>query len=248
MLRFLMIGQSNMAGRGTMGMLPAIVNDRVRVYWNGEWRPAAEPVNPDRSFSGESMQLPFADIVQRATGEDVGLIACAEGGTLLRQWAPGGGLFTRAVAAARATAGEGLLSAILWIQGENDGYSLENAGAYSGRFLAMLDALTAELELTEKVPVIIAELCPFLDEYNRQVPPEQRVPYWCTIAAQQRQLPLLRSNIRCVSSEGLEGKPDGIHYDTPALRELGRRFAEMYITEFRKEGDCTRAVNVIGRC
>ena len=229
MLTFLMIGQSNMAGRGQMGLLPPIVNDRVRVLKDGQWMPAVEPVNHDRPFSGESMQLPFADIVQRRTGEAVGLLPCAEGGSLLRQWAPDGELFTRAVNAARQAAHYAPLSAILWIQGENDGYSLENASSYTDRFLAMLDALTARLGVSPDLPVIVAELCPFLDEYNRLAPPEQRVPYFREISAQLRKLPELRANIRCVHTDGLAGKPDGIHYDTPALRELGRRFAEIYL-------------------
>lgn len=230
MKTFLMIGQSNMAGRGELGVLPPILNDQVTVLRGEAWIPAEEPVNPDRVFSGESMQVSFADCVQRALGEPVGLIPCAEGGTLLYQWAPGSELFERAVHQAQIAAASHELCGILWIQGENDGYSEENAKAYEGKFLTMLDALVKAIPVREDIPVIVAQLCPFLDDYNRQVSPEKQVPYHRIISATLRDLPLKRLNIRCVDPQGLCGKPDGIHYDTPSLRELGRRFAQTYLS------------------
>ena len=232
MLSFLMIGQSNMAGRGEMGVLPPIVNPRVLTLRPEGWEKAREPVNPDREFSGESMQLPFADAVERATGQDIGLIPCAEGGTLLKEWMPGSWLWERAAAQAERAMQDSRLSGILWIQGENDGYSLENAQSYAQRFLQMLDALIHRLNVSQDIPVLVAELCPFLDEFNALVSPEKQVPYHREVARQLQSLPQLRGNIRSVSAQGLTGKPDRIHYDAPGLRELGKRFASVYLKEF----------------
>lgn len=236
MLSFLMIGQSNMAGRGEMGLLPPIVNPRVMALGPEGWTIAREPVNPDRTFSGESMQLPFADAVEQATGRQIGLIPCAEGGTLLNEWMPGGWLWERAAARAERAMQDSRLSGILWIQGENDGYSMNNAQSYAPRFLQMLDALIQRLGAPQDIPVLVAELCPFLDEFNALVPPEKQVPYHGEITRQLQRLPQLRKNIRCVSAQGLTGKPDRLHYDAPALRALGKRFASVYLREFDVPG------------
>lgn len=226
---FLCIGQSNMAGRGAMGEFPCIRNERVLMLRQDRWVTAKEPVNPDRVYAGESLQLPFADIVQRATGDTVGLVPCAVGGTLLAQWAPGGELFENAVSCARTAQKTDALSGILWIQGENDGYSRENAALYTSRLLAMLDALKSALGAGAEVPVILAQLCPFLDVFNARVPSEQKVPYFADISRQLAALPSLRRDIYCVKTDGLSGKPDGIHYDTRSLRILGARFAQAYL-------------------
>ncbi len=235
MLTFLMIGQSNMAGRGVIGEMPAITNSRVLAFRESGWEQAREPVNPDRVFAGESLQIAFGDEVQKKTGETVGLIPCAEGGTLLYQWAPGEDLFRTAVARAARVNREHPLSAILWVQGENDGYSRENALSYGDRFLAMIGEMKRQIPVPGELPVYAAELCHFLERYNEQVAEEKRVPYFRLITNQIRTLPEKDPSIRCISSEGLAGKEDGIHYDTASLRILGHRFAKAFLEEYGKE-------------
>ena len=51
----LMIGQSNMAGRGNIGDVEPIRNLHLLVLRNGRWQPFFVPVNPDRPFSGISL-------------------------------------------------------------------------------------------------------------------------------------------------------------------------------------------------
>ena len=80
---FLMIGQSNMAGRGDMREVEPIRNPRLKVLRNGRWQPFFTPVNPDRPFSGVTMAESFADAYQRDHDVDVGLIPFADGGTRL---------------------------------------------------------------------------------------------------------------------------------------------------------------------
>ena len=52
MYSFLMIGQSNMAGRGFVHEAEPIQNSKLHVLRNGRWQPMSVPVNYDRSFSG----------------------------------------------------------------------------------------------------------------------------------------------------------------------------------------------------
>ena len=98
---FLLIGQSNMAGRGDIGDVAPIDNPSLKVLRNGRWQRLFVPVNPDRPFSGVNLAESFADAYQRAHGVEVGLIPCADGGTRIDQWREGGLLFDHAVFQAR---------------------------------------------------------------------------------------------------------------------------------------------------
>ena len=58
----LIIGQSNMAGRGFVNEVEPIENDRIQVLRNGRWWPMYTPVNPDRVTAGVSLVESFADL------------------------------------------------------------------------------------------------------------------------------------------------------------------------------------------
>lgn len=49
---FLMIGQSNMAGRGAIGEIEPVNNANCCMLRMGRWQTMSEPVNPDRPLSG----------------------------------------------------------------------------------------------------------------------------------------------------------------------------------------------------
>ena len=80
---FLLIGQSNMAGRGFLGEAVPVNVEHIRVLRNGRWQPFYRPVNNDRPFSGVSLAESFAEKYAETYGVDVGLIPCADGGTRL---------------------------------------------------------------------------------------------------------------------------------------------------------------------
>ena len=58
----LLIGQSNMGGRGFKEEVEPIVNDKLYVLRNGRWRAMYVPVNPDRVTSGINLSESFADL------------------------------------------------------------------------------------------------------------------------------------------------------------------------------------------
>ena len=98
----LMMGQSNMAGRGDFDEVPEIINPNCFMLRNGRWQPMREPINPDRSIwgyyhSGRGLAASFADEFAKHYNEKIGLIPCADGDTSLRQWMPGEILFDNAV-------------------------------------------------------------------------------------------------------------------------------------------------------
>ncbi|MFR4753388.1 MAG: sialate O-acetylesterase [Enterococcus raffinosus] len=48
----LLIGQSNMAGRGYLTDVPAIYNENTEMLRNGRWQMMTEPLHFDREVSG----------------------------------------------------------------------------------------------------------------------------------------------------------------------------------------------------
>ena len=74
----LMLGQSNMAGRGDMEQVKPIRNPMCYMLRMGRWQPMCEPVNPDRGIfegryrSGISLAASFADEYAKHCGSAVG--------------------------------------------------------------------------------------------------------------------------------------------------------------------------------
>ena len=102
MKSFLMIGQSNMAGRGDFGEVDEINNPLCKMLRNGRWQPMSEPINPDRGIftyfhSGVGLAASFADEYAKHFNEEIGLIPCADGGTSIKEWQPGELLYMNAV-------------------------------------------------------------------------------------------------------------------------------------------------------
>ena len=58
---FLLIGQSNMAGRGELDKAQKINTAHIHVLRNGRWQPMFRPINPDRPFSGVNLAESFAE-------------------------------------------------------------------------------------------------------------------------------------------------------------------------------------------
>lgn len=67
---FLMLGQSNMAGRGFIHEVTTIYNERIQMLRNGRWQMMTEPINYDRPVSGISLASSFADAWCRQNQED----------------------------------------------------------------------------------------------------------------------------------------------------------------------------------
>ena len=159
---FLMIGQSNMAGRGFADEVQPICNPHIKVLRNGRWQPLYVPVNCDRYFSGISLAESFADAYQKEHNADVGLIPCADGGTQLEQWKPGSILYDHAVFQAKLALRTSNIAGILWHQGESD-LSIALRTTYKTRFFNFVSALKNDLNLYD-IPFLIGGLGDFLED------------------------------------------------------------------------------------
>lgn len=218
---FLMIGQSNMAGRGAIDEVPPICNPELRVLRNGRWQPFFTPVNPDRPFSGISLAESFADAYQRDHGVTVGLIPCADGGTQLEQWKPGSLLFDHAVYQARLAERTSNIAGILWHQGESDCKS-GLCETYLERLNRFYDALTCALRLQD-VPFIVGGLGDFLARL-----PEEGA-YFDTVNRQLRAFADSHPRVGFASARQLAGKPDNLHFTAAAQRAFGLRYYEAFL-------------------
>jgi hypothetical protein len=220
---FLLIGQSNMAGRGVVGEEDKKPIEGVFAFSKEKtWVAAVDPVHFDRpDRTGVGLARSFATtLLGMKAAQSVGLIPAAFGGSALHEWVPGSAHYTNAVARVKAAleaAGPGAkLRGILWHQGEADAGDEERAVTYRIRFARMIAALRKELG-AEKVPVVVGQLGEFVQE--------KAYPQLGRVNAELAVLPLHVPLCGFVSSQGLKDKGDQLHFDTPSLKEFGHRYA-----------------------
>ena len=227
MKAFLMIGQSNMAGRGDFGEVAEIQNPLCKMLRNGKWIPMREPINPDRGIfdyfhSGVGLAASFADAYAKYFNEEIGLIPCADGGTGLDQWREGSLLYDHAVMQGRLASRTSTIAGVLWHQGEAD-CSEELSSTYQQRLEVMLGALRETLDLQE-VPIILGGLGDFLQFYPLKDNDYIRINQALKSLASSNEL------IGFASAEGLPANCDNLHFNADSLYKLGLR----YFDEFEK--------------
>lgn len=222
----LLIGQSNMAGRGFLTPENRIANARIKKLVNGKWLSMFEPVNPDRVTAGANLAPTFALEYLKYTENEVGLIPAADGGTCIAEWQKGEPLYDNAVFQAKMAMRSSELKAILWHQGETDSHA-DRVPLYKERFLKMLDDLKADLGLPD-IKIYVGGLGEYLVNYN----PGSELSYlWKDINDILMEIANERDDVIFVPSDGLTSNPDNLHFNTESLREFGRRYFDAYAKE-----------------
>lgn len=226
---FLLIGQSNMAGRGFMNEAEPIKNPRLKVLRNGRWQEMYAPVNCDRSFSGVNLAESFAEAYARDHDADVGLIPCADGGTQLDQWCEGSLLFDHAVYQARLAQRTSTIAGVLWHQGEGD-CDASLYPLYEEKFTKIMNAFRAELGLYD-VPFLLGGLGDFLKDcvYDERLKNYVHVNSALQTIAQKNEM------TGFVPAGGLKSNPDNLHFCAAALREFGLRYYDVFRTLEKKD-------------
>lgn len=219
---FLMIGQSNMAGRGFSKDVPLIYDEQIKMLRNGCWQVMVEPINYDRPSSGIGLASSFAAAWRLQHDGEIGLIPCAEGGASLDDWAVGGPLFEHAVFQAKLALRSSKLEGILWHQGESDCFK-ERAAHYCEKFKVIVDALRKELD-TPDMPLIIGGLGDYLTEgrygsYFTLYPIVNKV---------LQEFAATEQHCYFVAASGLTANPDGIHFNAVSQRIFGIRYFEAF--------------------
>ncbi len=219
----LMIGQSNMAGRGFIKDVPTICNERIQMLRNGRWQMMTEPVNYDRPIAGVGLAGSFAAMwCMEHEADKIGLIPCAEGGSSLDDWAVDKTFFRHAVIQAKFAMQDTELIGILWHQGENDSYG-GNYQTYYEKLTVIIDTLRKELNAPE-VPLIVGELGDFLGQSGFGLS--------CTeyelVNREIMKFATKQNNCYFVTAADLTPNPDGIHFNAISQRRFGIRYYEAF--------------------
>jgi Carbohydrate esterase, sialic acid-specific acetylesterase len=238
-----LMGQSNMSGRGTLAS-PGAPQPHGNIYeFNKDyrWCPAREPLGTrphevdwvaTDGGTGVGPGLAFARaLLERDPTLRIGLIQCARGASTIEDWQPSlsqNSLYGACLKRICAASSYGVVEAVLFSQGESDA---DDPRLYPGRILSPVDwgakfgviveALRRELGRPE-LPVIYAQLGKYAGTAS--------MPGWDTVRQQQAAVKL--PGVTMIRTEDFPLQPDG-HFSTESNVELGRRFAIAYLNSVK---------------
>ncbi|MDZ4288007.1 MAG: sialate O-acetylesterase, partial [Prosthecobacter sp.] len=207
---YLLIGQSNMAGRGVLDTEERLSRLRVLKFSpRNAWTVGVEPLHQDKPAAvGAGIGMSFArEMAEADPAATIGLVPCAVGGTPLERWVKGGDLYAQALGRARLAMKDGTLKGILWHQGEGDSADETKATTYGVRLAKMVADLRADLGAGE-VPFVAGKLGEFLKKEGKDGKPS----YWPVVNEQLAALPNQISNTAVADSTGLKHKGDDVHF------------------------------------
>ena len=213
---YLLIGQSNMAGRAPFSENEATVIPRCFLL-NGKdsWEPAKNPLNIYSTIrKGAGMQklnpgYSFSlEMLKKHKDISLGLVVNAKGGTKIEQWKKDTRFYKEAVRRTQEAQKSGTLKGILWHQGES------NSGNPDG-YLEKLKDLITSLRKDLGAPDL-----PFIAGQVNKVP---------KINAQIAKLPKKVSHTAFVSSKDLKTM-DRWHFDQQSTHLLGKQYAMKMLT------------------
>ena len=228
---FLLIGQSNMAGRAQIE-----AEDQKKVHgislWNIEskrWEPAVPPYNryspsrKDMSMQRLNCGPSFAKAYLQANpGVEVGIVCAARGGTRIGQWDRENpdkfDLYRHAIEATKLAVQQrgSALKGILWHQGEGNS---STPGGYPARLKELVNRLRADLGV-EKLPFVFGQIGQWKPEY---------AAFNEMIVQQPAKIP----HTAVVKTDGLKNF-DSAHFDSASQRELGKRYAAEMLKLLKK--------------
>ena len=224
---FLLVGQSNMAGRGTVEEQDRTPHPRVLMLNKADaWVTAIDPLHFDKAAAGVGIGKTFATLYAEAhPGITVGLIPCAVGGSPIDAWKPGefykptnSHPWDDAIRRAQLAQKSAAIVGILWHQGESDS-NAKLAPAYEAKLHDLIARMRKELGVPD-APFVVGQMGKFdsvpWDDAKVQV---DRV---------HQGLPKKVKHTVYVSAEGLKHRGDKVHFDSPSLREFGKRYYEAF--------------------
>lgn len=231
---YLLLGQSNMKGRGVMPE-EAARDPRVRMMHlkDDQWYVARHPLHltgDAKTFAGHDNAgvgpgLAFAErLIESDAKLAIGLVPCAVGGSSIKLWQRGAKLYDEAVRRAKLAlqttgAVKTKLAGVLWLQGEADAAPAERA-SHEAKLLKLVDDLRADLGQPE-LPFLACTIGEMSPEAARLA--DQKAMNEILLS-----LPKKRPHTACVDARDLVTHiGDRVHFDTVAQEEIGRRFAQL---------------------
>lgn len=229
---YLLIGQSNMAGRGPVEAQDTVPNRHVlRLNPAGQWEVAKDPIHFDKPVAAVGPGLTFGRLMAAAdTTVSIGLVPCAVGGSGIDAWVPGAYFadtkthpYDDALARARTAMRAGILAGIIWHQGESDS-SPEKSTLFQQKITLLIKQLREDLQ-APTVPFVAGQLPAF--QINKPGPDgrphrnDAAVRINKAVAELQKQVP----NYACITAEGTADVGDHTHFNAASARLMGQRYA-----------------------
>jgi hypothetical protein len=227
---YLLLGQSNMKGRGVVPLVqadnPLIVNMNMA---DNLWYEARHPLHkagvPDlidgSDNAGVGPGLDFArGVLSQTNGVRIALVPCAAGGSWIDLWAPGVLFYTNTIyraqkALADGPVGKTRIKGVLWLQGESDAIDTRYA-AYKSKLTNIVQHLRTDLNEPD-LPFIACTIGSFIDS--------NYYPRVAEINDALLSLPESELNTACVDARDLTGHiGDNMHYNTESQVIIGGRY------------------------
>lgn len=210
---FLLIGQSNMAGRAALEKGDDQPIDGVLLLTDkGQWEPASNPLNRYSNIhKGLAIQRfnpgdGFARMLRKAHPEaTIGLVVNARGGTKIEEWTKGAPLYESTLKRIRSVPGL-KFHGVLWHQGESNAKDEK----YLDKLAKMVADLRSDLGQPE-LPFIAGQVYGkhLVNDLIAKLP--SRVPHTGVASADDLKV------------------FDKVHFDHRSQTILGQRYAEAYL-------------------
>ena len=213
-MTFLLLGQSNMAGRGNVAEL----DTRMKTL------PANTTFFLHGSIADISRQAKFGPEVSLARelariypNKKINLVKFAPGGSMMKDWLKGRPHYqTMTKLLNRVRKNHGLdISGILWMHGERDTKSMSTANSYKKNLERFIRTMRQDMN-KPLLPVVIAQI---------SVPEAYRPAEIKMIKKAQQETARDLPAVQIFSTKNLSKRSDNVHYDSSGQIELGRLFA-----------------------
>lgn len=229
---FILAGQSNMAGRGFVEPQDTVPHKRIfSIDADGKLRYAKEPLNMfEPGYVGLDCGMSFARKMIKNIPSNIRvlIIHTAVGGSNIRQWIDDSthrnvkllSNFKEKVAIAKQY---GTIKGILWHQGESD--ANEKRIPLYNQHLQILFKQFRDIVGNDQLPIIMGELGAF----SKQPSDFEK------INAIIRNYPSQDQWSGFIKTNDLQHKGDSLHFNSAGQRQMGERYAEVYVNNFYRK-------------
>jgi hypothetical protein len=221
---FIVLGQSNMAGRGPITDAVSEVLPNVKLLAdNDQWIAAQNPFNLYSNIRKKaSMQrvgpaYSFAKTMEKHTGRPIGMVVNARGGTAISKFSLGGVYHDDLIARLKGLNDFGAIKGIIWHQGESD----------SGRSSSYMDKLT---KLVDILRTELGDARFVAGQMGAWTLEGETSPKYKSINAVISTIESNISNATYVGNADLNHVGDGAHFDLVSQLLLGQRYAQKMLS------------------
>jgi sialate O-acetylesterase len=225
--------------------MPDPVRENILLQRNGVEYPSGAAENfieqmkrDEIVMGGVGPGLAFARHLVNFIDRPLGLVYCGVGGSPIKSWDPTvKGSNYEAMIRRIAVVG-GKIKGMIWYQGESDAMTYGAEDVYEAAVLQLFDSVRKDTGLPQ-LPILCVQLGRFVWNYDSHAKGFEK------IRDIQRRLPSLRPNVYTVSALDLPLE-DAAHISFEGQQRLGRRLAELALSQVYGQADHGKGIGVKG--